>query len=427
MNRPKVIIRKCENYDKKELIKIFSEGLEILELESKIKGKIVIKPNVVLAHPKVAPSAFTRPEFLDALLSTLIEKSKNNTYFRIIENSGVGVPTSRMFKRAGYKNLEKKYPVKLIPYEESKKVKVKLQKGKVHSEITVQKDLIENDFLIYTPKLKTNVLDFGMTAALKLNIGILSDKERMKYHTQKLPEKIVDLLEIGFPDFIVTDAIEIAIGGNQMTEHPLQLGIVIISDSSLAHDVVCAHILNLDPKNLPSLKEASNRGYGSLNLKNIEINTNISIEKLRNKTKNVNNGFVRVDTVNGPFKILSGEPYCTGGCQGIMLDWLYMLKDRAPSKFNRKKDVTVVIGKYSGNINSKKVILLGDCTEVSGKIQAKKVLKIKGCPPRHRDLILHFFLKTGVRAPLMRPELLMDAYPFLFWSHLKGKIKNMLI
>jgi len=332
-----------------------------------------------------------------------------------------------MFKRAGYKNLEKKYPLKLLPYEESKKVKVKLQKGKLHSEITVQKDLIENDFLIYTPKLKTNVLDFGMTAALKLNIGILSDKERMKYHTHQLPEKIVDLLEIGFPTLIATDAIEIAMGGNQMTQHPLQLGAVIMSNNPLAHDVVCAHILNLNPENLPSLKEASNRGYGSLDIEDIEIDTDISIGELQNKTKNVNNGFIQVDAVNGPFKILSGEPYCTGGCQGIMLDWLYMLKDRAPSKFNRKKDVTVVIGKYSGNINSRKVILLGDCTEVSGKIQAKRIMKIKGCPPRHRDLILHFFLKTGVRAPLMRPELLMDAYPFLFWSHLKGKIKNMLI
>ena len=427
MSKSKVIIRKCGSYNQKELIKFFSEALEILELENKIKGKIVIKPNVVLAHPKVAPSAFTKPEFLDALMSTLIEKSKNNIYFRIIENSGVGIPTSRMFKRAGYKNLEKKHPVKLIPYEESKKVKVKLQKGKVHSEITVQKDLIENDFLIYTPKLKTNVLDFGMTAALKLNIGILSDKERMKFHTYQLQEKIVDLLEIGVPDFIATDAIEIAIGGNQMTEHSLQLGAVVASNNPLAHDVVCARILNLDPKNLPSLKEASERGYGSLDIKDIDIDTDISIEELQNKTKNVNNGFTRVDSVNGPFKVLSGEPYCTGGCQGIMLDWLYMLKDRAPLKFNQKKDVTVIIGKYSGNVSSKKVILLGDCAEVNGKIQAKRIMKIKGCPPRHRDLILHFFLKTGVRAPLMRMDLLIDAYPFLFWSHLKGKIKNMLI
>jgi uncharacterized protein (DUF362 family) len=424
MSKPKVIIRKCKNYDQKELIKIFSKGLNILKLEDRIRGKITIKPNVVLAHPKIAPSAFTRPEFLNALLFVLEEKNKNKISFRIIENSGVGIPTWKMFKRAGYKVLEKNYPLKLIPFEEAKKVKVKLYKGKVHSEINVQKDLIENDFLIYTPKLKTNVLDFGMTAALKLNIGILSDKERMKNHTNKLQEKIVDLLEIGFPDFIATDAIEIAIGGNQMTEHSISLGVVIMSTNSLAHDVICAHILNIDPKSLPTLVEASNRGYGSLDLKDIEIDTDISIEELKNKTKEVDNGFVRVDRVDGPFKVLSGEPYCTGGCQGIMLDWLYMLKDRALSKFNRKKDVTIVIGKYFGNIISKKVIFVGDCTEVNGKIQANKIMKIKGCPPRHKDLILHFFLKTGIRAPLMRLDLLIDAYPFLFWSHLKGKIKN---
>ncbi len=427
MNKPKVIIRKCKSYNQNELIKIFLEGLDILKLKDKVKGKIVIKPNVVLAHPKVAPSAFTRLEFLDALLHVLEEDNGNKKSFKIIENSGVGIPTSRMFKRAGYKSLEKKHPVKLVPFEEAKKIKIKLLKGKVHSKITIQKDLFENDFLIYTPKLKTNVLDFGMTAALKLNIGILSDKERMKSHTYQLQEKIVDLLEIGFPDFIATDAIEIAIGGNQMTEHSLFLGVVVMSNNSLAHDVVCAHILNLNPENLPSLIEASNRGYGSLNLKDIDIDTNISIEELKNRTKEVNNGFVRVDSINGPFKVLSGEPYCTGGCQGIMLDWLYMLKDRAPSKFNRKRDVTVIIGRYSGNVISKKIVLLGDCAEINGEIKAKRIMKIKGCPPRHRDLILHFFLKTGLRAPLMRLDLLVDAYPLLFWSHLKGKIKNIFI
>jgi hypothetical protein len=26
--------------------------------------------------------------------------------------------------------------------------------------------------------------------------------------------------------------------------------------------------------------------------------------------------------------ILVGEPYCIGGCHGVFLDWLYMIKDR---------------------------------------------------------------------------------------------------
>ncbi|MEW6457082.1 MAG: DUF362 domain-containing protein [Acidobacteriota bacterium] len=421
---PKIIIRKCDEYDKERLIRIFLEGMEILNLKSRIKGKITIKPNVVLAHPKVAPSAFTRPEFISALLSAFEKVKIDPLSFSIVENSGTGVPTSRMYKRAGYLKLKKMYNLKLRAFEESRKTRVKLKKGKVHSEITVQRDLIENDLLVYAPKLKTNVLASGMTASIKLNIGIIGDKERMMHHTYRLPEKIVDLLEIGYPDFIATDAIEIGMGGNQMTEYPLHLGAVIMSNHSLAHDMICAHILNLEPKKLPLLVEASQREYGSLELNDIDIDTDINLEELRRKTGERDIGFIRVENLDGPIRVLSGEPYCIGGCQGIMLDWLYMLKDRAPSTFNKKRDLTVVIGEYNGDVSSKRIILLGDCTKVNGRIEAKRISRIKGCPVRHKDLILHFFLKTFIRAPLMRLDLLIDAYPFLWLSHLKGWVRE---
>lgn len=423
----KVIIRKCDSYDKDRIKSIIEEGIEKFGLKEKIKGKIVIKPNVVLAHKKVAPSAFTRVEVLEALLKALKSQGNEKISFTIIENSGTGIPTFRMFKRAGYYYLRKIYPeLKLSPYEESKKVKISLKKGKVHKEITVQKDLIEKDFLIYVPKLKTNVLSHGLTSALKLNIGILGDKERMKYHTYQLPEKIVDLLEVGYPDLIVTDAIEIAIGGNQMTEHPLKLGIIVISDHPLSHDVVCAHILNLNPHEIPVLKEAEARGYGKIDLNEIEIDTDISLNELKHITSARENGFKRVDAVEGPVKVFAGEPYCFGGCHGVFLDWLYMLKDRSPSTFQKRKEIAVVIGEFTGDVTAKKVIILGDCSKVRGRIEAKKISRIKGCPTRHKDLILYLLLKAGIRAPLFRPELLIDAYPLLFWSNLKGWIKNLI-
>lgn len=422
----KVIIRKCDSYEKGKIKSIIEEGIEKLGLKEKIKGRIVIKPNVVFAHKKVAPSAFTRVEVIDALLQALKSNTEEIVSFTIIENSGTGIPTFRMFKRAGYNSLRKIYPnLKLSPFEESEKVRISLKNGKVHKEITVQKDLIENDLLIYTPKLKTNVLSHGMTSALKLNIGILGDKERMKYHTYQLPEKIVDLLEVGYPDLIVTDAIEIAIGGNQMTEHPLKLGIIIISDHPLSHDVVCAHILNLNPEEIPVLREAEARGYGKIDINEIEIDSDISIKELKEITSSKENGFKRVDSVDGPLKVFAGEPYCFGGCHGVFLDWLYMLKDRSPSTFEKRKEIAVVIGEFKGEIMAKKVIILGDCSKVEGKVKAKKITRIKGCPTRHKDLILHLLIKAGIRAPLFRPELLMDAYPFLFWSNLKGWIKNL--
>ncbi|MFQ6083804.1 MAG: DUF362 domain-containing protein [Candidatus Aminicenantia bacterium] len=415
----KVIIRKVKQYEPSSIKEIIKSGLEELNLIEKAKGRITIKPNVVMAHPKIAPSGYTRPEFLDGLLEAIEEIKKDNFPITIAEKCGVGLPTTRMFKRAGYYQLKKKHKVKLVPIEESKKVKVPLKKGIIHKELKTAKEIIERDFLIYAPKLKSNVLSQGLTAALKLNIGILLDKQRMWHHHYDLDDKIVDMLEIGYPDFIATDAIEIAVGGNQFTQHGRDLGVIIMSDNPLAHDVVCANILHLKPNEINYLKKAHQRGYGPISLNEIEISGDISLDEIYQKTKHWEIGYKRVDQIDCNFKILCGEPYCIGGCNGVFLDWLYMIKDRKPKLFKNLPSWTVVIGKYEGDVTCDKLMIIGDCSEVKGEISAKKIRRIKGCPPRHKDLVLKFFLKTGILNPLFRLDLIIDAYFFLFLSWLK--------
>lgn len=158
----KVLLRRVQEYNPEIIRNIITEGMEELGIEKGARENITIKPNVVLAHHKLAPSAFTRPEFLD-----------------------------------------------------------------------------------------------GLTGALKLNIGILLDRERMRNHNYKL------------------------------------------------------------------------------------------------------------DQVDTGMKILCGLPYCSGGCHGIFLDWLYMIKDRKP---------------------------------------------------KHKDLLLSWLFRGRIINPLFRLDLIIDSYFFLFLS-----------
>lgn len=415
----KVIIRKAQDYDPAKIKEIIQEGLNEFGLFSKAKGKITIKPNVVMGNLKVTPNAFTRPEFLDGVIRALGDGETGGTKIVIAEKCGAGIPTSRMYRRAGYYKLKKNHRIKLLPIEESRKKTVYLQKGTVHKKVTTAREIVSNDFLIYTPKLKSNCLTHGLTGAVKLNIGILLDKERMWNHNYNLDEKIVDLLEVGHPDFIATDAIEISLGGNHLTQHARHLGVILMAKNPVAHDAVCAHILNLEPHNIHHLSIANKRGYGPLSLDEIEISGDITLEKIKQKTKTWDVGFIKVDKVDCNMKVLCGEPYCTGGCHGVFLDWLYMIKDRKPKLWKNLPDWTVVIGKYKGDVNADKLMILGSCSEVQGKINARKVSKIKGCPPRHKDLVLFLFLKAGILNPLFRFDLILDAYPFLFLSWIK--------
>ncbi len=425
MKKPIVILRRAPVYDPAAIEKIVREGLDEMGLASRVKGRVTIKPNVVMAHPKVAPSAYTRPEFLEGLIRAL-QGRPDVDRITVAEKCGAAIPTTRMFRRAGYYKLKRKLGFRLIPIEEGKRKKVALLKGVVHKSIKTGRDIVDNDFLAYAPKLKSNSLVQGLTAAIKLNIGILCDRQRMWNHNFNLDEKIVDLLEAGYPGFIATDAIEVAIGGNQMTQHGRHLGLVILSDQPLAHDVVCAHIFHLNPADIRHLALASGRGYGSLDLGDIDIRGDISLDEVRRTTEGWTTGFMRVDAMVGNMKVMSGEPYCCGGCHGVFLDWLYMIKDRKPKLWDRLPHWTVVIGKYKGDVTAKKVLLLGTCTEVMGKVRAKRIVRIKGCPPKHKSLVLWLFLRAGIINPMFRIDLIYDAYVCLFFSWMRRLVKGRL-
>jgi hypothetical protein len=71
-------------------------------------------------------------------------------------------------------------------------------------------------------------------------------------------------------------------------------------------------------------------------------------------------------------------------------------------------------------------MVIGTCSGIQGKVKARKLRKIRGCPPKHKDLVLWFFLKAGILNPLFRFDLIMDSYFFLFISWCKRLIKGRL-
>ena len=424
--KEKVILRRVPDYDPDLIALAVKEGLEELALSKKVCGRITIKPNVVMAHHKVAPSAFTRSEFLDGVLRALEQRNQDISSITIAEKCGAGLPTSRMFRRAGYHKLKKTHNVKLSPIEEARKITIPLKRGKIHDEITTSKEIAENDFLVYLPKLKTNALTQGMTASIKLNVGILRDKERMWNHNYNLDEKIVDLLEVGSPDFIATDAIEISLGGNHLTQHGHDLGLIVMAKNPVAHDAVCAHILHLDPRSIHHLRLAHERGYGPIDLDEIEISGDFSLSDLQEMTEGLDLGEMRIENIDCGWRVFCGQPYCDGGCHGMLLDWLSMIKDRKPKLWKNLPPWTVVMGKYKGNVEADRLMVLGTCSGIFGDVKARRKAKIRGCPPRHKDLVLWFFLKGGLLNPLFRLDLIFDAYPVLFYSWCKRLIMGRL-
>ena len=289
----KVIIASCPDYNPDTIAELLLNALPQLKLTKPITGNIAIKPNLVMAHPKVATESFTNSAVIEGILRTILSVGKEIKKISIVEKSGLGITTATAFRHAGYRRIARKYQVRLVAMEESRQVRIGLDNGQLHKSIRIARELANRDFLIFAPKLKTNVLSQAYSGALKLNIGSIDSKERMYHHNIDLPRKIADLLEVINPDLIVTDGIRFSYGGNQMTQSGMNLGVLVISINAVAHDMVCAKMLNLDPEKIDHIREAVERGYGPRTFDDIEIVGKEILENVQTRVKNLILAFIR--------------------------------------------------------------------------------------------------------------------------------------
>lgn len=419
-----VYLGACSDYNAENVASVIEKALNHITLSKPISGKIVIKPNLVLVHPKVATENYTRKEVMEGILKVIRGQGKDIEKIDIVEKSGLGVTTSTAFRNAGYRKLARKYAVKLRAMEERRRSTVVLEKGKVHTHLSIAREMAERDFLVFAPKFKTNVLTHAYTGALKLNIGTIDSKERLLHHNHRLDAKIVDILEVANPDLIVTDGIRLSFGGNQMTQQGTDFGVVAVSSNAVAHDMVCARLLGLDPFKIGHIREAIDRGYGPSSFEEIEIFGDFPIEKGQAICEKLDFGFYRVEEFKCNFDIRSGVPYCVGGCHGIFLDWLHMVKDRKPKRLKRFPKLTVLLGRVDEPVEAKRVLLVGDCALASPRVKAKTVRKLRGCPPSHKWIVWTMMVKYRLFAPLVLPSLIIDGFVLYPLKKFKGWLAN---
>jgi hypothetical protein len=291
-----------------------------------------------------------------------------------------------------------------VDFNEEQSKTVVLEKAKLHKTMEVAKSLYEADFKIWMPKLKFHIVT-EITNTLKLNIGILNHKERFLYHDDRLHEKIVDMLEIGYPDVIVSDAVTIG-RGFESSPYPVHLGAVLIANDPLACDMVAAKILGYEPESVLHLAEARDRGYGTLDFGQITVTGDITIDELAGRLKGVDSPFQNLKVLDTPLTFYEGinkasGNVCYGGCICSIKGALGTAEKKYPGTLKKAKKAAVVMGYFEGDVihPGETVVLVGSCAGVGGKFEAKRVIRMKGCPVKVKDLMLFLLFRLGVRSP----------------------------
>jgi uncharacterized protein (DUF362 family) len=421
MQRRKVIIRRCEDYDVPAIEKIIKEGIE--ELGEKPHGKILIKPNVVCST-QIVQAAHTHPNVIEAMVNVLREMTPSADV-TVGESGGMAIPTRLFFHYAGNTKMAKRTGVPLRDFNEERQVRIKLSRAKWHTSMLAAKSLYEANYRIWMPKLKFHN-GCKITNAVKLNIGILTHKERMLYHDDRLNEKIVDLLEIGYPDLIVSDAISIG-HGQEFAPYSYRLGAILVANEPLAVDMVAARILNFEPAEVEYLAEARDRGYGTLDFEDIEVSGDVSIEELAEKVRKIDTPYSLqwdVRKVKTPVKFYVGvNPKtgreCSGGCVNALAGSLATSELYWPGLIADLPRMGLVIGHYKGDVihPGEKVALIGSCAGVEGKLEAGKIVRIKGCPAKGMEQALFLFPRLGIRSAAWT---FSSALPMAYYSVCKA-------
>ncbi len=384
---PRVIIRHCDGYYMEKIRAILREGMR--ELGIVPKGRTLVKPNLVSAG-EMFPHAYTRAEFGEAMLLALQDVGSDTmTELAVGERCGITIPTRYVYKHSGWDTvINRTRGVKRYCFEEEPQVEIRYTHEKrLRDYVFTPEPVAKADFFVNCPKFKAHPWT-TVTFSMKNYIGIQDDRHRLIDHDHRLNEKVADLQYIIQPQFIAIDAI-IAGEGRMLTPKPFEMNLVIMGNNQVAFDTVCAAIIGVDAKTVDHIRFASERGFGTMGLSQIEISGDVTLEQAKARAKGFDVGLVRVEkyfegssitAYAGPPPETEHTDYCWGGCPGAIEEAIEILRTYDAECDKKMSRLHVVFGAYEGPIDAKpgeKVVFIGDCAKWSGQLWGKDMVSIE--------------------------------------------------
>ncbi|MEX2680567.1 MAG: DUF362 domain-containing protein [Candidatus Sigynarchaeota archaeon] len=276
----------------------------------------------------------------------------------------------------GIKNVEPCY------LDEVPMVKVSVQNPFIRDySINFPRMLLDGtvDYLITLPKLKTNTFA-QVSLSIKNSFGLISKKDRLKYHGVDLDKHLASLYLVRKPDLAIVDAIVAGEGQGPQQTTPVPTGLLVAGTNCIAVDAACCHLMGQDPMTVPHVQLLHDRGLGPVSLDDISLqNKNVFESRRRNfKTPDLNL------STSPRFRVFQGNEVCKGGCLAMLRSILdgYGLVDG----WNSLGNLNIIIGKGVDvpdnslrNLKNGKTIVFGDCAEH----YKNHGIFIKGCPPEY--------------------------------------------
>jgi uncharacterized protein (DUF362 family) len=244
-------------------------------LSSMVKkgDKVMIKPNLVeVPYPKTGGSVLTDPRIIEALCLILTEygckvlvgegKSVNLKHV----NSGA----RQAFENTGLADAVRRGGADIIAWDEEEFVAVKDDSLMLWDSVNVPKSILDCDFFINVPKLKTHG-QTEITCGIKSMQGVYRTDEKIMFHDESFPWKMCDMLRVACPDLNIVDGLICGEGFGPIYTTPVELNVIVGSRDVVATDSICGAIMGIEPWEVPITRLAAREGFGCDKLEEIEV------------------------------------------------------------------------------------------------------------------------------------------------------------
>ncbi|MGQ9672119.1 MAG: DUF362 domain-containing protein [Candidatus Aminicenantales bacterium] len=227
--------------------------------------RVVVKPNIGWDRtPELA--ACTNPEVIKTIVELCFEAGAKEV--TVMDNTTN--QAQRCYARSGIAEAAKSAGAK-VPYVNPFRLKKMSLGGQWLKEWEVYTDFIEADKLINVPIAKHHSLS-RLTLGMKNWLGAIGGS-RNQLH-QRLDEAMVDLAAFFQPELTILDAYRILLRngpqGGRISDTRLQKSVVAGTDP-VAVDTLGATFFGLQPRDLPYLEIAHQRGLGETNLEKVRF------------------------------------------------------------------------------------------------------------------------------------------------------------
>jgi uncharacterized protein (DUF362 family) len=231
-------------------------------------ARVLVKPN--LTYPRYKEGATTSPEFIDAVLGILRERTPHIT---VAESDGGNhsYPAEVPFEGHDLPDIVARHDAELFSLSRDEWERVPVKSGLFPRSIPLSKRMLhEFDVTVNLPVPKMHFV-VGYTGAVKNHWGLVPDSMRLRNHFF-FADAIHEIIRRSSPEIVIADGTFFMDRNGPVRGDPVRMDLTVVADSPGAADAVLTRIMGLDHTKFFYLRHGIDLGMVPRSIGEIELN-----------------------------------------------------------------------------------------------------------------------------------------------------------